>query len=40
MGYKSLNKCLADLDSNNELKKVHKESDTNLEMAYIHLDEF
>ena len=40
MGYKSLNKCLADLDSNNELKKVHKESDPNLEMASIHLDEF
>lgn len=40
MGYKSLNQCIADLDSNNELKKVHKESDPNLEMASIHLDEF
>ena len=40
MSYKSLEKCISDLDFKGELLKIKKEVDPNLEMASIHLDEF
>ena len=40
MGYKSLNECISDLNSVNELKKIKEEIDPELEMASIHLEEF
>ena len=40
MAYKSLQKCISYLDNKGELKRIIKESDPDLEMASIHLDEF
>jgi len=40
MGYKSLQHCIADLHNKGELKKISKQSNPDLEMASIHLDEF
>ena len=40
MGYKSLNECISDLNSVNELKKIKEEINPELEMASIHLEEF
>ena len=40
MGYKSLYQCISELDSKGELKRISKESDPNLDLASIHLDEF
>ena len=40
MGYKSLNECISDLNSFNELKKIKEEINPELEMASIHLEEF
>jgi 4-hydroxy-3-polyprenylbenzoate decarboxylase len=40
MSYKSLEKCISDLDFKGKLLKIKKEVDPNLEMASIHLDEF
>ena len=40
MSYKSLEKCISDLDFKGELFRIRKEVDPNLEMASIHLDEF
>ena len=40
MSYKSLNECISDLNSVNELKKIKEEINPELEMASIHLEEF
>jgi 4-hydroxy-3-polyprenylbenzoate decarboxylase len=40
MAYKSLHQCISDLDNQGELKKVSEESNPDLQMASIHLDEF
>ncbi len=40
MGYKSLHQCISDLEKKGEIRRVTEESDPNLEMASIHLDEF
>ena len=40
MPYKSLQQCISDLDNKGELKRISKESNPDLEMASIHLDEF
>tara|TARA_B100000497_G_scaffold127740_1_gene170687 strand:- start:1151 stop:2872 length:1722 start_codon:yes stop_codon:yes gene_type:complete len=40
VGYKSLNECISDLNSVNELKKIKEEINPELEMASIHLEEF
>ena len=40
MAYKSLSQCISDLDNKGELKRISKESDPDLDMASIHLDEF
>jgi len=40
MTYKSLQQCISDLDNKGELKRIFEESNPNLEMASIHLDEF
>ena len=40
MGYKSLHQCISDLERKGEVKRVSDESDPNLQMASIHLDEF
>ena len=40
MAYKSLQQCVSDLDKEGELKRVSTESNPDLEMASIHLDEF
>ena len=39
MGYNSLQQCVSDLDNKGELKIVSEESNPDLEMASIHLDE-
>jgi 4-hydroxy-3-polyprenylbenzoate decarboxylase len=40
MAYKSLQQCVSDLDKEGELKRISTESNPDLEMASIHLDEF
>ena len=40
MAYKSLQQCVSDLDKKGELKRISTESNPDLEMASIHLDEF
>ena len=40
MGYKSLNECVSNLNSVNELKKIKEEINPELEMASVHLEEF
>ena len=40
MGYRSLNDCILYLEKKGELRRVIGESDPDLEMASIHLDEF
>tara|TARA_B100001142_G_scaffold328927_1_gene390441 strand:- start:18508 stop:20229 length:1722 start_codon:yes stop_codon:yes gene_type:complete len=40
MVYKSLHKCISDLEKNNELYRVKKEINPELDIASIHLDEF
>jgi len=40
MSYKSLIKCICDLEKNNEVRRVTEEIDPNLDMATIHLEEF
>jgi len=40
VGYKSLNECISDLNSVNEIKKIKEEINPELEMASIHLEEF
>ena len=40
MGYKSLEKCISDLRKKGELRIITGESNPNLDMASIHLDEF
>ena len=40
MGYKSLHQCISDLERKGEVKRVSDESDPNIQMASIHLDEF
>ena len=40
MAYKSLQHCISDLDNKGELKIISTESNPDLEMASIHLDEF
>ena len=40
MAYKSLFQCISDLDNKGQLKRISKESNPDLEMASIHLDEF
>jgi 4-hydroxy-3-polyprenylbenzoate decarboxylase len=40
MAYKSLQQCINDLDDNGYLKSITKESNPDLDMASIHLDEF
>ena len=40
MVYKSLHQCITDLEVNGELRIISKESDPDLDLASIHLDEF
>ena len=40
MGYKSLKKCVSDLNNHNQINFINKEVDPDLEMATIHLEEF
>ena len=40
MAYKSLQKCLSDLERIGELKIIDNEVNPDLEMASIHLEEF
>jgi len=40
MAYKSLQQCITDLEKKGELLRITKETDPNLEMASMHLDEF
>ena len=40
MAYKSLQQCISSLDNRGEILRVTKETDPNLEMASMHLDEF
>jgi 4-hydroxy-3-polyprenylbenzoate decarboxylase len=40
MAYKSLQQCISDLEKKGELLQITKETDPNLEMASLHLDEF
>ena len=40
MSYKSLEKCISDLDFKGELLKIKRKVDPNLEIASIHLNEF
>ncbi len=40
MAYKTLKQCISNLDSKGELKRIYEESNPDLEMASIHLDEF
>ncbi|MBT5089453.1 MAG: UbiD family decarboxylase [Flavobacteriales bacterium] len=40
MAYKSLQQCISNLDKKGELLTITKETDPNLDMASMHLDEF
>ena len=40
MAYKSLHKCISDLEKKGEIRKVPEEINPDLDMATIHLDEF
>ena len=40
MAYKSLHKCISDLEKKGEIRKVSEEINPDLDMATMHLDEF
>ena len=40
MTYKSLHKCISDLETKGEIRNVYEEMNPDLDMATMHLDEF